>query len=96
MEKKHGFTPKYTNVQATTAAMNIRQHSRCHYKQDSGSVPAGMNNLHRDTITRIHQQYQIVKPSGDPVNIVFEESAMRQDGTVSVSYTHLDVYKRQV
>ena len=36
----------------------------------------------QDTITRIHQQYQIVKPSGDPVNIVFEESAMRQDGTV--------------
>jgi hypothetical protein len=26
--------------------MNIRQHSRCHYKRDYGSVPAGMNNLH--------------------------------------------------
>jgi hypothetical protein len=26
--------------------MNIRRHSRCHYKRDSGSVPAGMNNLH--------------------------------------------------
>jgi hypothetical protein len=26
--------------------MNIRQHSRCHYKRDSGSVPAGMKNLH--------------------------------------------------
>jgi hypothetical protein len=26
--------------------MNIHQHSRCHYKRDSGSVPAGMNNLH--------------------------------------------------
>jgi hypothetical protein len=46
MGKKHGFTPKYTNVQAPTAVMNIRQHSRCHYKRDSGSVPAGMNNLH--------------------------------------------------
>jgi hypothetical protein len=46
MEKKHGFMPKYTNVQAPTATMNIRQHSRCHYKRDSGSVPAGMNNLH--------------------------------------------------
>ena len=46
MEKKHDFTPKYTNVQAPTAAMNIRQHSRCHYKRDSGSIPAGMNNLH--------------------------------------------------
>jgi hypothetical protein len=40
MGKKHDFTPKYTNVQAPTAAMNIRQHSRCHYKRDSGSVPA--------------------------------------------------------
>jgi hypothetical protein len=46
MGKKHGFTPKYTNVQAPTATMSIRQHSRCHYKWDSGSVPAGMNNLH--------------------------------------------------
>jgi hypothetical protein len=26
--------------------MNIRQHSRCHYKRDSGSVPVGTNNLH--------------------------------------------------
>jgi hypothetical protein len=40
MGKKHGFTPKYTNVQAPTAAMNIRWHSRCHYKRDSCSVPA--------------------------------------------------------
>jgi hypothetical protein len=46
MEKKHGFTPKYTNVQAPIAAMNIRQHSRLHYKWDSGSVPAGTNKLH--------------------------------------------------
>jgi hypothetical protein len=40
MEKKHGSTPKYISVQAPTATMNIRQHSRCHYKQDSGPVPA--------------------------------------------------------
>jgi hypothetical protein len=43
---KHGFTPKYTDVQAPTAAMNIHWHSRCHYKQNSGSTPTGMNNLH--------------------------------------------------
>jgi hypothetical protein len=41
---KHGFTPKYTDVQAPTAAMNIHRHSRCHYKQNSGSTPAGTNN----------------------------------------------------
>ena len=46
MGKKHGFTPKYIDVQAPIATMNIRQHSRCHYKRDSGSVTAGMNNLH--------------------------------------------------
>jgi hypothetical protein len=46
MGKKHGYTPKYTDVQAPTAATNIRRHSRCHYKRDSGSIPAGMNNLH--------------------------------------------------
>jgi hypothetical protein len=43
---KHGFTPKYTDVQAPTAAMNIHRHSRCHCKRNSGSTPAGMNNLH--------------------------------------------------
>jgi hypothetical protein len=26
--------------------MNRHQHSRCHYKRNSGSTPAGMNNLH--------------------------------------------------
>jgi hypothetical protein len=46
MRKKHGFTPKYTDVQAPTATMNIHRHSRCHYKRNSGSTPAGMNNLH--------------------------------------------------
>jgi hypothetical protein len=41
---KHGFTPKYTDVQAPTAAMNIHRHSRCHYERNSSSTPAGMNN----------------------------------------------------
>jgi hypothetical protein len=44
MRKKHGFTPKYTDVQAPIAAMNIHRHSRCHYKRNSGSTPAGTNN----------------------------------------------------
>jgi hypothetical protein len=46
MRKKHGFTPKYINVQAPTAAMNRHRHSRCHYRRNSGSTPVGMNNLH--------------------------------------------------
>jgi hypothetical protein len=46
MGKKHGFTPTYTDVQASTAAMNICRHSKCHYKRNSGSTPAGMNNPH--------------------------------------------------
>jgi hypothetical protein len=44
MRKKHGFTPKYINVQAPTATMNRHRHSRCHYKRNSGSTPAGTNN----------------------------------------------------
>jgi hypothetical protein len=43
---KHGFTPKYLDVQAPTATMNKHRHSRCHYKRNSGSTPAGMNNPH--------------------------------------------------
>jgi hypothetical protein len=46
MREKHGFTPKYPDVQAPTATMNIHRHSRRHYKRNSGSTPAGMNNLH--------------------------------------------------
>jgi hypothetical protein len=37
---------KYINVQAPKAAMNKRRHLRCHYKRNSGSAPAGTNNLH--------------------------------------------------
>jgi hypothetical protein len=46
IRKKHGITLKYLHVQASTATMNTRRHSRCHYKRNSGSTPAGMNNLH--------------------------------------------------
>jgi hypothetical protein len=46
MRKKHGFTPKYPDVQASTTTMNKHPYSGCHYKRDSGSTPAGMNNLH--------------------------------------------------
>jgi hypothetical protein len=45
MRKKHDFMPKYTDVQAPTAAMNRHRHSRCHYKGNSSSTPVGMNNL---------------------------------------------------
>jgi hypothetical protein len=38
--------PRYQDVQAPTATMNRHRHSRCHYKRNSGSTPAGMNNLH--------------------------------------------------
>jgi hypothetical protein len=37
---------KYIHVQAPIATMNRHRHSRCHYKRNSGSAPAGMNNLH--------------------------------------------------
>jgi hypothetical protein len=37
---------KYIHVQAPTATMNRHRHSRCHYKRNSGSAPAGTNNPH--------------------------------------------------
>jgi hypothetical protein len=46
MRKKHGSTLKYPDVQASTSTMNKHRYSRCHYKRNSGSTPAGMNNLH--------------------------------------------------
>jgi hypothetical protein len=44
MRKKHGIALKYLDVQAPTATMNRHRHSRCHYKRNSGSTPAGTNN----------------------------------------------------
>jgi hypothetical protein len=46
MRKKHDITPKCPNVQASASTMNKHPYSGCHYKRDSGSIPAGMNNLH--------------------------------------------------
>src|SRR6187455_937278 len=46
MRKKHSITLKYPYVQASIATMNKHRHSSCHYKRNSGSTPAGMNNLH--------------------------------------------------
>jgi hypothetical protein len=37
---------KYLHVQAPTATMNRHRHSRCHYKWNFGSAPAGTNNPH--------------------------------------------------
>jgi hypothetical protein len=36
--------PKYIHVQDPTATTNRHRHSRCHYKRNSGSAPAGTNN----------------------------------------------------
>jgi hypothetical protein len=46
IKKKHGFMPEYPDVQASTATMNKHPYSGCHYKQNFGSTPAGMNYLH--------------------------------------------------
>jgi hypothetical protein len=46
IRKKHDVTLKYPNVQASAATMNKHPYSGYHYKRDSGSTPAGMNNLH--------------------------------------------------
>jgi hypothetical protein len=44
IRKKHYIALKYLDVQAPTAIMNRHRHSRCHYKRNSGSTPAGKNN----------------------------------------------------
>jgi hypothetical protein len=43
-EKIWYYTQKYLHVQAPTTTMNKHWHSRCHYKQNSGSTPVGTNN----------------------------------------------------
>jgi hypothetical protein len=44
MRKNTALCQKYIHVQAPTATMNRHRHSRCHYKRNSGSTPAGTNN----------------------------------------------------
>jgi hypothetical protein len=47
MRKNTALCRKYIHVQAPTATMNKKHwHSKCHYKRNSDSVPAGMDNLH--------------------------------------------------
>jgi hypothetical protein len=46
MRKKHGSAPKIHTCSGLDSH-NVQKHwhSKCHYKRNSGSVPAGMNNL---------------------------------------------------
>jgi hypothetical protein len=49
MRKKHGSTPKiHTRSSPDSHNEQKHWHSRCHYKRNSGSVPAGMNDLHTE------------------------------------------------
>ena len=47
MRKNHGSVPKIHTCSGLDSHDEQKHwHSRCHYKRNSGSVPAGMNNLH--------------------------------------------------
>jgi hypothetical protein len=47
MSKKHGSVTKLHTCSGLDSHNEQKHwHSRCHYKRNSGSVPAGMNNLH--------------------------------------------------
>jgi hypothetical protein len=46
MRKKHGSVPKIHTCSGLDSHNEQKHwHSKCHYKRNSGSVPAGMNNL---------------------------------------------------
>ena len=46
-EEKHGFVPKLHTCSGLDSHNEQKHwHSKCHYKQNSGSVPTGMDNLH--------------------------------------------------
>jgi hypothetical protein len=47
MRKNHGSVPKIHTCSSLDSHNEQKHwHSKCHYKRNSGSVPAGMNNLH--------------------------------------------------
>jgi hypothetical protein len=47
MRKKHGSVPKIHTCSGPDSHNEQKHwHSRCHYKRNSGSASAGMNNLH--------------------------------------------------
>jgi hypothetical protein len=47
MRKKHGSVPKIHTCSGPDSHNEQKHwHSRCHYKRNSGSTSAGMNNLH--------------------------------------------------
>jgi hypothetical protein len=47
MRKRHGSVPKLRTCSGLDNQDEQKHwHSKCHYRRNSGSVPAGMNNLH--------------------------------------------------
>jgi hypothetical protein len=79
MRKKHDITLKYPDVQASTATMNKHWHSWCHYKRNSGSTPAGMNNLHIGGPARRQT------PSGSPPTTAAATTTSISDGMTAAA-----------
>jgi hypothetical protein len=49
MRKKHGYVPKIHTCSGLDSHNEQKhRHSKCHCKRNSGSVPAGMTNLHTE------------------------------------------------
>jgi hypothetical protein len=85
----------YTHVQASTATMNKKHwHSKCHYKRNSSSVPAGMNNPTRLGNLRSDRgptggppppdpatAATTLAPGGEAASAAASEQVLRQEGS---------------
>jgi hypothetical protein len=67
MRKKHGSVPKIHTCSGPDSHNEQKHwHSKCHYKRNSGSIPAGMDNLHAGEARGATSSGRITSKRGSP------------------------------
>jgi hypothetical protein len=67
VSKKHGSVPKLHTCSGPDSHNEQKHwHSKCHYKRNSGSVPAGMDNLHAGEARGATSSGRITSKRGSP------------------------------
>jgi hypothetical protein len=66
-EEKHGSVPKIHTCSGPDSHNKQKHwHSKCHYKRNSGSIPAGMDNLHAGEARGATSSRRITSKRGSP------------------------------
>jgi hypothetical protein len=94
MRKKHGSVPKIHTCSGPDSHNKQKHwHSKCHYKRNSGSVPAGMDNLHAREARGATSSRRITSKRGSPQSALAgphscpRHASEEEDGMLHPSWT---------